>query len=123
MAFRCEQAISDLRARLSSMYYPNNRLQNDDQNIIQSDGVSPTLVPSNGYTFDRIPSQVSSSGRAGGGSLGRAPHLCAIMPRPCACVDFMALVSVRIPVHGILLTQASLMGFLPCSHALSLTPS
>jgi len=53
------QAISDLRARLSSMYYPGNMLQNDDQNIIQADGVTPTLVPSNGYTFDRIPSQVS----------------------------------------------------------------
>ena len=52
-----------MRARLSSMYYPNDRLQNDDQNIVQADGKSPTLVPSNGYTFDRIPSQVSTSGR------------------------------------------------------------
>ena len=57
------QTISDLRARLSSMYYPGNLLQNDDQNIINADGKSPILVPSNGYTFDRIPSQVSAFGR------------------------------------------------------------
>ena len=52
------QAISDWRAKLSQRYDPTNPLQNDDQNIIQDDGVTPTLVPSNGYTFDRIPTQV-----------------------------------------------------------------
>ena len=55
------QAISDWRAKLSERWNPTDALANDDQNIIQSNGVSPTLVPSNGYTFDRIPSQVRRS--------------------------------------------------------------
>ena len=55
------QAISDLRARLSGGYNPGNVLANNDQNIIKADGVTPILVPSNGYTFDRIPQGVSQS--------------------------------------------------------------
>ena len=53
------QAISDLRAKLSNSYAPTDVLKNDDQNILQSDNKTPILVPSNGYTFDRIPAQVS----------------------------------------------------------------
>ena len=52
------QAISDWRAKLSQRYDPTNTLQNDDQNILKANNVTPILVPSNGYTFDRIPSQV-----------------------------------------------------------------
>jgi hypothetical protein len=58
--YQVTKAISDWRAKLSFRYDPNNALINDDQNIIQSNGVSPTLVPSNGYTFDRIPSQTTA---------------------------------------------------------------
>ena len=53
------QAISNLRATLSNRRYPNDSAQNDDQNIIsEQDGHTTILVPSNGYTFSRTPTQV-----------------------------------------------------------------
>ena len=62
------QAISVYRAMLSERYVPGNIDETDDQNILLADDVTPDLVPSNGYTYDRIPSQV----RCGSGS-GPAP--------------------------------------------------
>jgi len=52
------QVISDLRAKLSNSFYPTNILKNDDQGILTRDGNSVILVPSNGYTFERTPTQV-----------------------------------------------------------------
>ncbi len=52
------QVISDLRAKLSNASYPTNVLQNDDQGLLTRDGKSVILVPSNGYTFERTPTQV-----------------------------------------------------------------
>lgn len=44
---------------LSQRRDPNNVLANDDQNIISEiDGRTTILVPSNGYTFGRTPTQV-----------------------------------------------------------------
>ena len=52
------QVISDLRAKLSNSFYPTNILKNDDQGLLARDGNSVILVPSNGYTFERTPTQV-----------------------------------------------------------------
>ena len=66
------QAISNLRATLSNRRYPNDEGQNDDQNIIsEQDGHTTILVPSNGYTFSRTPSQV----RRTDPKPSRAPHV------------------------------------------------
>ena len=53
------QAISILRAKLSGGYVAGNALATNDQNILQTDNMTPNLVPSNGYTFPRTPAQVS----------------------------------------------------------------
>ena len=53
------QAISDLRAKLSLSFFPNDLLANDDQSITKRDFSSVILVPSNGYTFQRSSTQAS----------------------------------------------------------------
>ena len=53
------QAISDQRAKLSNSFNPSNILANDDQGITTRSFGSVILVPSNGYTFERTPNQVS----------------------------------------------------------------
>ena len=53
------QAISDERAKLSQSFDPGNVLENDDQGITSRDYSSVILVPSNGYTFERQPAQVT----------------------------------------------------------------
>ena len=58
---RDSQVISDLRAKLSNAFYPANVLNNDDQGILTRDGNSVILVPSNGYTFERTPTQVTAT--------------------------------------------------------------
>ena len=64
---RVWQVISDLRAKLSNSFYPTNVLNNDDQGILTRDGSSVILVPSNGYTFERTPTQVRELERRGHG--------------------------------------------------------
>jgi hypothetical protein len=59
---RCTQAISILRAKLSYGYDPSDPSKTNDQNIIADNGMTPILVPSNGYTFPRNPQNVSALG-------------------------------------------------------------
>ena len=47
-----------LRAKLSDGWVPQNPPLTNDQNIINADGVTPNLVPSEGYTYPRTPAQV-----------------------------------------------------------------
>ena len=54
------QAISDERAKLSNAFDTSDLLQNDDQGITNRDYSSVILVPSNGYTFERTPTQVGT---------------------------------------------------------------
>ncbi len=52
------QRISDERAKLSNSFSTTDALANDDQGITTRDYSSVILVPSNGYTFERTPTQV-----------------------------------------------------------------
>ena len=52
------QAISELRAKLSNGWFPNDPTTTNDQNILQADNVTPNLVPSEGYTYPRAPNDV-----------------------------------------------------------------
>jgi len=52
------QAITDHRARLSNSY-SSDPLQMDEQNIIMAGTNNTVICPSNGYTFQRTPTQAS----------------------------------------------------------------
>ena len=57
---RCLQRISDERAKLSNSFSTTDVEKNDDQGITTRDYSAVILVPSNGYTFERTPTQVSA---------------------------------------------------------------
>ena len=54
--FGLAQAITDHRARLSNSY-SSDPLQMDEQNIVMNGTNNTVICPSNGYTFQRNPTQ------------------------------------------------------------------
>ncbi len=54
--FGLAQAITDHRARLSNSY-SSDPLQMDEQNIVMNGTNTTVICPSNGYTFQRNPTQ------------------------------------------------------------------
>ena len=89
MSPACAQAITDHRARLSNAY-SSDPLQMDEQNIVMNGTNNTVICPSNGYTFQRTPTQ-ARAGRNADFLQSTAPWRFWSPKPPSASLSFVCL--------------------------------